>query len=156
MLIRTRHCVALVLLLVSLASPAWAASSSPHPGDTTQSSPSPTLDTGRNAALPPTPLSAPNADNHGADFGAQAASIVHNPWNCFVQADYPHLSSHIPGTINVVGKTAGCSQPQPSLFVQIELQRRRVVWPFYWWETVQWGQSSLHQLLFHKGQRSSL
>jgi len=82
------------------------------------------------------PMIQESADTEG---GVSTLATVFNPWGCESQSDYPHWSSHFPGTINAVGHTWGCSQPQPQLSAQVQLQRRRGVWPFYWWENV--GQS---------------
>ncbi len=123
-------------LITVLALPATAAA----PPSTAQPVPRPTIDVsdGPDAApLTPEPDGVISAEDATVDA---SLPLTPNPWGCFSKTDYPHLSSHQPGTINVVGWTRGCSAPQPTLTVHVELQVRRGPYPlFWWWETIATG-----------------
>lgn len=57
---------------------------------------------------------------------------------CQGTTDSAHPSSHVRGTVNVVGRTV-CSSAVPSLSVTVSLQRQSCWWFFCWWSTVSTG-----------------
>jgi hypothetical protein len=44
------------------------------------------------------------------------------PFGCRAQTDWPHLSGHVLGTINVTARTE-CPQPVPQIYVETQLYR---------------------------------
>ncbi|HEX6746493.1 MAG TPA: hypothetical protein VF092_04195 [Longimicrobium sp.] len=66
----------------------------------------------------------------GAEGGGAAAAI---PITCAGQTDNPHRSTHVPGMVNVIGRTT-CSAPIP-ISVSVALQRQSCVWIFCWWSS---------------------
>ena len=136
-IIRTSLAAILALTLTTvLALPAAAAAQA----STAQRVPRPAIDISDGpdvAPLTPEPDGATSAEDATADA---SLALTPNPWGRRSRTDYPHLSSHVPGTINVVGWTRDCSVPQPTLTVQVELQVRRGPYPlFWWWETIARG-----------------
>jgi hypothetical protein len=55
-------------------------------------------------------------------------------YGCYGQTDYPHLSSHNPGYVNVEART-WCAVWMPWLYVKTDLYRSR----WWGWEWLAWG-----------------
>jgi len=61
----------------------------------------------------------------------RAAAVVISPAGCRVQADYPHKSTHVPGTINGVGRVL-CNTSTTSVSIRAQLWETR----WYGWEKI--------------------
>ena len=74
------------------------------------------------AATDSGPLSVTVAASPAAEEGARSAAALAPVITCEIQAQNPHNSTHVPGTVNVVGTTR-CDHPVASILMRIVLYK---------------------------------
>jgi hypothetical protein len=57
--------------------------------------------------------------------------------SCLGQTHNPHRSTHVPGTVNVIGQTS-CTAPV-SQSISVTISRQSCWWIFCWWSSRGWG-----------------
>lgn len=77
------------------------------------------------ASSPATPLTPPGT----------ATSLVSNPYGCFSRSDLPHMSTHVPGTVDAQANTY-CRYVMPRIYVRGTLYRQDCFFAVCWWTQV--------------------
>ncbi len=72
---------------------------------------------------------------------AGVTPMASNPWGCISRSDLPHMSTHVPGTVDAQGNTI-CQTIMPAISVSAALSRQDCFFLVCWWTQVDQKQLS--------------